>query len=121
MMTRQMSRQEARQQAKLDAKIEAAMKTSPLVQAAYKKGWNDGAQHGVRFTIKDCYAAALLAMNRLGNYGHNGGMKLMSMMDEIVVNRLTTEDLIDEVFEKMGIRINFRESFDRVEEVRSDG
>jgi hypothetical protein len=43
-------------------------------------------------------------------------MKLMSMMDEIVVNRLTTEDLIDEVFEKMGIRINFRECFDRIEE-----
>lgn len=117
MMTRQMSRKEARQQAKLDAKIAAAMKTNPIVQAAYNKGWNEGSQHGVRFTIKDCYAAALLAMNRLGNYGHNGGMKLMSMMDEIVVNRLTTEELIDEVFRRFGIKIDFADPFDRVQEV----
>ena len=120
MMTRQMSRQETRQQAKLDAKITAAMKTNPIVQAAYNKGWNEGSQHGVRFTIKDCYAAALLAMKKLGNYGHNGGMKLMSEMDEIIAHRLTTEELIDEVFEQMGIRINFREPFDRIEEVDVD-
>lgn len=115
--TRQQNRNEARLAAKAEAKVRAAMKTNPVVQYAYNMGYNDGSSLAVRYTIKDCYAAALLAMKKLGNYGHNGGMKLMSEMDEIIAHRLTTEELIDEVFEQMGIRINFRECFDRIEEV----
>lgn len=120
-LTRQQNRQQERLQAKADAKVRAAMKGNPVVQAAYNMGYNEGSSHAVRYTIKDCYAAALLAMKKLGNYGHNGGLKLMQTMDDIIVNRLTTEELIDEVFDQMGIRINFRECFDRIEEVRSDG
>lgn len=117
--TRQQNRKETRMVAKAEAKVRAAMKNNPLVQMAYNMGWNDGAQHASCFTIKDCYAAALLAMKEIGNYRHNGGLKLMRKMDEIVAYRLLTEDLIDQVFEEMGIRINFAEPFDRIEEVDS--
>ena len=118
MMTRQQSRQEARQQAKLDAKVKAACKTNPMMQAAYTAGYNDGAQFAVRCTIKDCYAAALLAMRDLGGYGEKRGKRLLRKIDEIVVNRLTTEDLMDEALQKVGVRINFRDPFDRVEDVK---
>lgn len=116
-LTRQQNRRQERMQAKLDAKIRAAMKTNPMMQAAYNMGWNEGSEQASRFTIKDCYAAALLAMEEIGHYKHNGCMRLMRTMDDIVVNRLYTEELIDEVFERLGIRINFREPFDRIEEV----
>lgn len=116
-LTRQQSRQEARLIAKAEAKVKARMQKDPVVQMAYNMGYNAGSDHAVRYTIKDCYAAALLAMNKLGNYGHNGGLKLMREMDMIISHRLLTEEMIDQVFEEMGIRINFAEPFDRVEEV----
>lgn len=116
-MTRQQSRQEARQQAKLDAKIKAACKTNPMMQAAYTAGYNEGSQFAVRCTIKDCYAAALLAIRKLEGYGEKRGKRFLRELDDIVVNRLTTEDLMDEVFRRFGIMIDFREPFDRVVEV----
>ena len=116
-MTRQQSRQEARQQAKLDAKIKAACKTNPMMQAAYTAGYNEGSQFAVRCTIKDCYAAALLAIRKLEGYGEKRGKRFLREIDDIVVNRLTTEDLMDEALASVGVRINFREPFDRVEEV----
>jgi hypothetical protein len=119
--TRQQSRNEARLIAKAEAKVKARMHKDPIVQMAYNMGYNAGSDHAVRYTIKDCYAAALLAMKKLGNYGHNGGMKLMAEMDDIIAYRITTEELIDRVYEEFGIRINFYEPFNRIEEVEQDG
>ena len=116
-MTRQQKRQEERLIAKAEAKVRAAMQKDPVVQMAYNMGYNAGSDHAVRYTIKDCYAAALLAMKEIGNYGHKGGLKLMDRMDKIIAHRLTTEELIDQVYEEMGIRINFADPFDRIEEV----
>lgn len=103
-------------QEELESKIRAACKTNPMTESAYNMGYNEGMQRGLRFMAKDCYCAALLAMRDIDKYGHKRGLRLLKVMDDIIVTRLTTEELIDKLLEEMRIDFDFDEPFDRVRE-----
>lgn len=100
----------------LEEKIRAACKTSPITESAYNMGYNEGMQRGLRFMAKDCYCAALLAMRDISKYGHKRGLRLLKVMDNIILTRLTTEELIDKLLEEMRIVFDFDEPFDRIRE-----
>lgn len=116
---RQQDRKNRRYQEKLEEKILAACKANPMVQSAFDMGYNQGLSRGCEFSLKDAYAATLLAANEVYKFGKKRNNRLVKKADEIVVNRLTTEDLVDEVFRRFGIMIDFREPFDRVVEVQN--
>lgn len=103
-------------QEELEAKIRAACKTSPMTESAYNMGYNEGMQRGIRFSMKDCYCAALLAMRDISRYGHKRGLRLLKVMDNIILTRLTTEELIDKLMDEMGIVFEFDDPFDRIRE-----
>lgn len=114
---RQQHRQNMRLKQKLEDKILAACKANPMTQAAYDMGYNQGLQRGCEFSLKDGYAAALLAMQDLGRYGKKRGRRLLKRIDWYVINRLTTEELVDEVLARIGVKIDFAEPFERVVEI----
>ena len=114
---RQYDRKRKRMLEEMETRIENACKADYLCQAAYNMGFNRGLQRGNEFALKDGYAAALLAANEVYRFGKKRNGRLLKAMDAIVVNRLTTEELIDEVFRRFGIKIDFADPFDRVQEV----
>ena len=116
---RQLDRKRARIKADMEDRIRKSFKVNHMAEAAYSMGYNEGLKRGTEFSLKDGYAAALLAMKEIGKYGSQRSRRLLKAIDEIVVNRLTTEELIDEVFERLGVRINFSDPFDRIMEVES--
>ena len=114
---RQQDRKNQRLKQKLEEKILAACRSNPLTQSAYDMGYNQGLQRGCEFSLKDAYAASLLAANEVYRFGKKRNRRLLKAIDRIVINRMTTEDLIDEVFQRFGIRIDFSEPFERVVDV----
>ena len=114
---RQYDRKRKRMLEEMETRIENACKADYLCQAAYNMGFNRGLQRGNECALKDGYAAALLAANEVYRFGMKRNGRLLKAMDTIVVNRLTTEDLIDEVLRRFGIKIDFADPFDRVQEV----
>lgn len=113
---RQRDRENARKKGKMESSILSVCKKNPMAQAAFDMGYNQGLQKGCEFSLKDAYAASLLAANEVYRFGRKRNKRLLKKTDEIVVHRLTTEELIDEVFERFGIRIDFNAPFDRVED-----
>ena len=114
---RQYDRKRKRMLEEMETRIENACKADYLCQAAYNMGFNRGLQRGNEFALKDGYAAALLAASEVYRFGKKRNGRLLKAMDAIVVNRLTTEELIDEALQKAGVEINFAEPFERVQEV----
>ena len=63
------------------------------------------------------FAAVLLAAQEVYGFGHKRDWRLLKRVDEIVCTALDSEEVIREVWERMGLEINFREGIDRIREV----
>ena len=59
--------------------------------------------------MKTCYAAFLLAAHEEFGFGHDRGMRLLHMADRHVIDTFASNEAIEEVFEKLKIRIQFYE------------
>lgn len=123
--SRQQRRARERAEQKLSGRIKAFRKTSPLAEETYHQGYSDGWHTACNSTIKTCYAAAVSAFQDLEGYfidGYSTGRnaRFLQIMDEYVTNTLTSEEMMDEAFEKAGVSINFREAFpeDRIQEAK---
>lgn len=115
-MTRQQIRQQERLEKKIAEKVAAFRATNPMAETTYQQGFKAGWDAATRFVIKDCYAAAALAMHDISRFGTVRNRRLLKRMDFHIVNRLTTEEIIDEALQKAGVEINFAEPFERVQE-----
>ena len=62
-------------------------------------------------------AAVLLAAQEVYGFGHKRAWRLLKRADEIVCTALSSEEVIREVWERMGLEINFREGVERIREV----
>lgn len=111
---RQQDRQNQRLKQKLEEKILAACRSNPLTQSAYDMGWNLGLQRGLEFGMKDAYAAAILAMHDIAKYGRKRNKRLLRRIDWYIINRLTTEDLVEQALREAGVKIDFTDPFERV-------
>lgn len=123
--SRQQRRAKERAKQKLSGRIEAFRKTSPLAEGTYRQGYSEGWHAALTFTMKTCYAAAVSAFQDLEGYfidGYSAGRnaRFLQIMDDYITNTLTSEEIMDEAFEKAGVSINFREAFpeDRIQEAK---
>lgn len=66
-----------------------------------------------------CYAAFILAMRKCHRFGRFRCKRILKSADWEVVNALTTEELIDKVFEEIGLVLDFDDPFDRIKEVET--
>ena len=118
-MTRQQRRSAERAEQKLAERIANFRKSNPLAEETYHKGYKDAWHAACAFAMKSCYAAACLALHDIEGYSTVRNTRFLRLMDDYIVNALTSEEIMDEALDKAGVRINFREAFseDRVTEV----
>ena len=65
-----------------------------------------------------CFAAACLALHDLHGFGKHRCAEVLNAMNQYCLTALTSDELIEEVFEKMGLRLtDENEPGDRVLEV----
>lgn len=71
----------------------------------------------IEYCLHSIYAAVLLAAQEVYGFGHKRAWRLLKRADEIICTVLDSEEIIQEVWERMGLEINFREGIDRIREV----
>lgn len=74
---------------------------------AETQGRNDGFAMGVEETMKSCYAAICLALNELHGFDSGACKGVLRAVDERVVYALNSQELLDEVKDRLDLEFNF--------------
>lgn len=88
-----------------------------LLAKAMADSEKEARNQAVEYCFHSIYAAVLLAAQEVYGFGHKRAWRLLKRADEIVCTALSSEEIIREVWERMGLEINFREGVDRIREV----
>ena len=88
-----------------------------LLAKAMADSEKEARNQAVEYCFHSIYAAVLLAAQEVYGFGHKRAWRLLKRVDEIVCTALSSEEVIREVWERMGLEINFREGVDRIREV----
>lgn len=88
-----------------------------LLAKAMADSEKEARNQAVEYCFHSIYAAVLLAVQEVYGFGHKRAWRLLKRVDEIVCTALDSEEIIREVWERMGLEINFREGIDRIREV----
>ena len=88
-----------------------------LLAKAMADSEKEARNQAVEYCFHSIYAAVLLAAQEVYGFGHKRAWRLLKRVDEIICTTLDSEEIIREVWERMGLEINFREGIDRIREV----
>lgn len=88
-----------------------------LLAKAMADSEKEARNQAVEYCFHSIYAAVLLAAQEVYGFGHKRAWRLLKRVDEIVCTALSSEEVIREVWERMGLEINFREGVERIREV----
>lgn len=88
-----------------------------LLAKAMSDSEKEARNQAVEYCFHSIYAAVLLAAQEVYGFGHKRAWRLLKRVDEIVCTALDSEEVIREVWERMGLEINFREGVERIREV----
>lgn len=88
-----------------------------LLAKAMANSEKEARNQAVEYCFHSIYAAVLLAAQEVYGFGHKRAWRLLKRADEIICTTLDSEEIIREVWERMGLEINFREGVDRIREV----
>ena len=81
----------------------------------YKKGYETGFRDAAPCVIQTEYAVICLALNKLHGFERELCADVLQCVDEHMLNSFTSVEVIEEVWEKIGLKINFDEPFERIE------
>ena len=88
-----------------------------LLAKAMADSEKEARNQAVEYCFHSIYAAVLLAAQEVYGFGHKRAWRLLKRVDEIICTTLDSEEIIREVWERMGLEINFREGVERIREV----
>ena len=88
-----------------------------LLAKAMADSEKEARNQAVEYCFHSIYAAVLLAAQEVYGFGHKRAWRLLKRADEIICTALDSEEVIQEVWARMGLEINFREGVDRIREV----
>ena len=88
-----------------------------LLAKAMADSEKEARNQAVEYCFHSIYAAVLLAAQEVYGFGHKRAWRLLKRADEIICTTLDSEEIIREVWERMGLEINFRDGIDRIREV----
>ena len=92
--------------------------TPEYVDKECKRHFDAGYSKGAEHSFKMIYAAVCLAANDLHGFGRKRCYDLLIAIDQHVLCSLTTEEAMNAVFERMGLRISVTDGeMDRIQEV----
>lgn len=83
----------------------------------YDKGYTEGFKAAAEPVIRSCFAATCLALNDLHKFGASRCAAVLNLVDRHMTETLTSVEIIDDVYDRMKLRLDFKEPFDRVQEL----
>ena len=86
----------------------------------FEQQWQAGYQTGAEALLKTAYAAVCLALNDIHGFGSKRCKAVLQSMDKHILYTLTDVEAIDEVWERMGLKLVFTDPFDRVQDGDED-
>ncbi len=109
---------EARARAKLIEKRDAAKRaamaklerngiTADDLQREYERGKNESIADMTDFAMKMIYCGFALALKREFKFGPERVLRTLRTADQIILEELTTQDIIDRVSKELGIEVRF--------------
>jgi hypothetical protein len=75
-----------------------------------ERAYKDGAQDGQKRAIKMAYARFLLGLNKEYGFGKKRAVRALKAADDAIVYALDTEEMMDEVYRKFCLTLDFNES-----------
>lgn len=83
----------------------------------FNKGYEAGFAVASGPVIKTCYAAVCLALNELHGFGTKRCKDILNLVDKKIMYSLTSMEIVDEVWQKLRLHIDFAEMVgERIEE-----
>ena len=125
MSNRAMRRQIARSSRQTVAQMSRDAKKAALIrngitpedlQREYQSGHDEGFSAGVTATGKLTYAAIGIALHDLHGFGHKRILRVLQEVDQHVQMDFSSLDAAEELLEKTGIRLNWNDPIERVQE-----
>ena len=107
---------EAMRQKKMDELQRNGITVKDL-QDNYDKGFHEGYKKAAEPIVMGCYAGVCLALNELYGFGHKRCADVLNAIDNHITMSLTSTEIIDEVWQRMGLKLEFRDAFERIREV----
>lgn len=102
--------------------MEALIKNG-ITMEDLKAEWHDGYEAGFSeaspCTMKTCYAAFCIALHDVLGFGCQRIAKVLNYADNAIYEHLTTQDIIDKVYQDAGLELNFGDGIEKVQ-VRDD-
>lgn len=93
---------------RMDALVKNGITIKDL-EENYNKGYEAGFAVASGPVIKTCYAAVCLALNELHGFGMKRCKDVLNLVDEKILFSLTSMETIEEVWQKIGLQIDFSE------------
>ena len=109
------SKIEAVKQKKMDELQRNGITLADL-QANYDKGFHDGFKKAAEPIVRGCYAGVCLALNDLYGFGHKRCADVLNALDQHITMTLSSVEAIDEVWNRMGLKLDFKDPFERIQE-----
>ena len=125
-LNRQMRRQQERQTMKEWVRSPERVRMTKLAQngitseyadSEYQRGIKDGFRQGANRALKVVYAACVMELLDAGN-SKEEALSFLKAVDNRALVSIDEKEDIEEVFNRTGVRLELKEDFDRVQEVR---
>ncbi len=84
---------------------------------AFEEGRQKGAIAASNATIKTVYAGLCLALNEEFGFGAKRCLRVLHGVDRVLLESLTSDEAVEAVWDKLGLKLSFDEPFDRLEEM----
>ena len=82
----------------------------------YDKGFDEGFRRAAEPIICSVYAAICLALHELHGFGPKRCKDVLRQLDSKILYTLDGSELVQQVMDDVGLAINFKEPFDRIED-----
>ena len=90
--------------------------TAKDLQQNYDKGFEAGYKAAAMPVVKSIYAGCCLVLHRKLKFGAKRCGDFLRELDQTLLEMLSGEDAVDEVFHKIHLKMNFNEPFERIED-----
>lgn len=77
------------------------------LEKEYKRGWDAAINQTAEFAMKMIYCGFALALKREFGFGSTRVMRTLTAADKIILEELTTDEIIDRVARELGITMRF--------------
>lgn len=82
----------------------------------YDDGYSQGYKTASEQIVRGCYAAVCLTLNEKFGFGKARCYRALKDIDNKLLFSIDSIEMIDEVWKKTGLEIDFKEPFDRITE-----